>query len=90
MSAYQNEIKAVAALKEKNSSSWSAINPEYAARMRIQNAASRPAWISPSTPRPSCARTWPNHDADSSVYTQSLGCWHGFIGQQKLISIRST
>ncbi|WP_240441424.1 hypothetical protein, partial [Pseudomonas aeruginosa] len=28
MSAYQNEIKAVAALKEKNGSSWSAINPE--------------------------------------------------------------
>ncbi|MGB0624933.1 MAG: isocitrate lyase, partial [Luminiphilus sp.] len=21
-------------------------------------------------------------------YTQSLGCWHGFIGQQKLISIK--
>merc|ERR1711939_1152312 len=28
------------------------------------------------------------YDADSSVYTQSLGCWHGFIGQQKLISIK--
>ncbi len=21
-------------------------------------------------------------------YTQSLGCWHGFIGQQKMISIK--
>jgi isocitrate lyase len=28
------------------------------------------------------------YDADSSKYTQSLGCWHGFIGQQKLISIK--
>jgi len=28
------------------------------------------------------------YDADSSQYTQSLGCWHGFIGQQKLISIK--
>ncbi len=28
------------------------------------------------------------YDADSSLYTQSLGCWHGFIGQQKLISIK--
>jgi isocitrate lyase len=28
------------------------------------------------------------YDADTSAYTQSLGCWHGFIGQQKLISIK--
>ena len=37
MSAYQNDIKAVAALKEAAGSSWSAINPEYVARMRAQN-----------------------------------------------------
>ena len=29
-----------------------------------------------------------DYDSDSSKYTQSLGCWHGFIGQQKLISIK--
>ena len=28
------------------------------------------------------------YDNDTSQYTQSLGCWHGFIGQQKLISIK--
>ena len=28
------------------------------------------------------------YDADSSQYTQSLGCWHGFIGQQKMIAIK--
>jgi isocitrate lyase len=28
------------------------------------------------------------YDVDSSKYTQSLGCWHGFIGQQKMISIK--
>ncbi|HTV32388.1 MAG TPA: isocitrate lyase, partial [Methylocella sp.] len=28
------------------------------------------------------------YDADPSAYTQSLGCWHGFIAQQKLISIK--
>jgi isocitrate lyase len=28
------------------------------------------------------------YDKDSSAYTQSLGCWHGFIGQQKIISIK--
>jgi isocitrate lyase len=29
-----------------------------------------------------------DYDDDTSAYTQSLGCWHGFIGQQKLISIK--
>jgi isocitrate lyase len=33
-------------------------------------------------------RDMAEYDADSSVYTQSLGVWHGFIGQQKLISIK--
>ncbi|MDX2423336.1 MAG: isocitrate lyase, partial [Amphritea sp.] len=28
------------------------------------------------------------YDNDTSQYTQSLGCWHGFIGQQKMISIK--
>jgi isocitrate lyase len=28
------------------------------------------------------------YDADPRQYTQSLGCWHGFIGQQKLIAIK--
>jgi isocitrate lyase len=28
------------------------------------------------------------YDSDNSSYTQSLGCCHGFIGQQKLISIK--
>ena len=29
-----------------------------------------------------------DYDSDPGHYTQSLGCWHGFIGQQKLISIK--
>ena len=37
MSAYQNDIKAVAALKAAAGSSWSAIDPESVARMRAQN-----------------------------------------------------
>jgi isocitrate lyase len=28
------------------------------------------------------------YDADPANYTQSLGCWHGFIAQQKMISIK--
>ena len=29
-----------------------------------------------------------DYDQDPASYTQSLGCWHGFIGQQKMISIK--
>ena len=29
-----------------------------------------------------------SYDQDPAQYTQSLGCWHGFIGQQKMISIK--
>jgi isocitrate lyase len=28
------------------------------------------------------------YDANPAQYTQSLGCWHGFIAQQKLISVK--
>ena len=37
MTQYQDDIKAVAGLKEKQGSAWNAINPESAARMRAQN-----------------------------------------------------
>jgi len=87
MSAYQNEIKAVAALKEKYGSSWSAINPEYAARMRLQNRFKTGLDIAKYT-ADIMRKDMAEYDADSSLYTQSLGCWHGFIGQQKLISIK--
>lgn len=87
MSNYQNEIKAVAALKEKNGSGWAAINPEYAARMRVQNRFKTGLDVAKYTAA-IMRKDMAEYDADTSVYTQSLGCWHGFIGQQKLISIK--
>jgi isocitrate lyase len=33
-------------------------------------------------------RDMEEYDADSSKYTQSLGCWHGFVGQQKMLSVK--
>ncbi|UVO19704.1 isocitrate lyase [Stutzerimonas stutzeri] len=87
MSAYQDDIKAVAALKEKFGSSWSAINPESVARMRAQNRFKTGLEIAQYT-ADIMRKDMAEYDADSSVYTQSLGCWHGFIGQQKLISIK--
>ena len=87
MSAYQNDIKAVAALKAAAGSSWSAIDPESVARMRAQNRFKTGLEIAQYT-ADIMRKDMAEYDADSSVYTQSLGCWHGFIGQQKLISIK--
>lgn len=87
MSAYENDVQAIAALKTTAGNHWSAINPEYAARMRLQNRFKTGLDIARH-----CAaimrRDMGAYDADSSAYTQSLGCWHGFIGQQKLIAIK--
>eukprot|EP01030_Chromulinospumella_sphaerica_P007099 gene7099-6942_t len=87
MSQYQDDIQAVAALKQKEGSAWNAINPESAARMRAQNRFKTGLDIAKYTAKIMRA-DMAAYDADPSKYTQSLGCWHGFIGQQKMISIK--
>ncbi|MPV56149.1 isocitrate lyase [Burkholderia sp. HI2761] len=87
MSQYQDDIKAVAGLKENHGSAWNAISPEYAARMRAQNKFKTGLDIAKYTAKIMRA-DMAAYDADPSKYTQSLGCWHGFIGQQKMISIK--
>ena len=87
MAQYQDDIKAVAGLKETHGSAWNAINPEYAARMRAQNKFKTGLDIAKYTAKIMRA-DMAAYDADPSRYTQSLGCWHGFIGQQKMISIK--
>lgn len=87
MSQYQDDIQAIAALKDKTGSAWNAINPESAARMRAQNRFKTGLDIAKYTAK-IMRDDMANYDADSSKYTQSLGCWHGFIGQQKMISIK--
>ncbi len=87
MSQYQDDIKAVAGLKEQQGSAWNAINPESAARMRAQNKFKTGLDIAKYTAK-IMRDDMAAYDADSSKYTQSLGCWHGFIGQQKMISIK--
>jgi isocitrate lyase len=87
MSTYSNNIAQVTKVLEGHSGKWNAINPESAARMRAQNRFQTGLDIAKYTAgimRADMAQ----YDSDTSAYTQSLGCWHGFIGQQKLISIK--
>ena len=70
-----------------DSSNWSSIDPKYVARMRIQNEFKTGLEIAKYT-ADIMRKDMEDYDSDTSKYTQSLGCWHGFIGQQKLISIK--
>ncbi|MFD2164647.1 isocitrate lyase [Thalassotalea euphylliae] len=87
MSNYQSAIEAVRAIKAKAGDSWGAINPESVARMRAQNQFKTGLDIAQYTADIMRA-DMEAFDADNTKYTQSLGCWHGFVGQQKLISIK--
>ncbi len=84
---YSQEIANIASLREQNGSPWNDISPEYAARMRLQNRFRTGLDIARYTAA-LMRKDMAEYDADSSQYTQSLGCWHGFIGQQKLIAIK--
>lgn len=87
MSQYQNDIDALTSARAAAGKGWDAINPEYAARMKAQNRFQTGIEIARYTAAIMRA-DMDEYDADSSKYTQSLGCWHGFIGQQKLIAIK--
>ena len=87
MSSYRNEINSATQVIERRGQTWASINPEFVARMRLQNRFKTGLDIANYTAgimRADMAA----YDKDPACYTQSLGCWHGFIGQQKMISIK--
>ncbi|KEF30736.1 Isocitrate lyase [Marinobacter nitratireducens] len=83
---YAQDVDQIAALVKQNPT-WNAINPKHAARMRAQNKFKTGLDIAKYTAKIMRA-DMEAYDADTSKYTQSLGCWHGFVGQQKMISIK--
>ena len=87
MSKLQNNIDEASSIENINKSNWDSINPEYVARMRLQNQFKTGIDIAKYTAS-IMRKDMDEYDKDPSAYTQSLGCWHGFIGQQKLISIK--
>lgn len=87
MSQYQQDIDTVATLKASQKGAWEGINPEYAARMKAQNRFKTGLDIARFTAA-IMRKDMQEYDDDSASYTQSLGCWHGFVGQQKMLSIK--
>lgn len=87
MSQYSKDIDALSSLCATQGSQWSAINPEFAARMKAQNRFRTGLDIAQYTADIMRA-DMADYDNDSSQYTQSLGCWHGFTAQQMMIAIK--
>jgi len=87
LKSYSENIEGIIGLRKKHSGKWNAINPNSVARMRAQNRFKTGIDIAKYTS--SIMRAdMDAYDNDTTKYTQSLGCWHGFIGQQKMISIK--
>ncbi|ESX10621.1 isocitrate lyase [Mesorhizobium sp. LSJC255A00] len=81
--AYLEEAKTLIATKP----AWTGLAAEAVARMRIQNRFKTGLDIASHTAS-IMRRDMATYDNDPSKYTQSLGCWHGFIAQQKVISLK--
>lgn len=84
---YQGHIAQARQLITSRGSAWESINPESIARMRLQNRFQTGLDIARYTAA-IMRKDMAAYDADPANYTQSLGCWHGFIAQQQMISIK--
>ncbi|WP_277982518.1 isocitrate lyase [Sphingomonas faeni] len=84
---YQTHIARITNLIADQNGTWDAISPESVARMRLQNRFATGLDIARYTAA-IMRKDMAAYDADPAHYTQSLGCWHGFIAQQKMISIK--
>jgi isocitrate lyase len=82
--SYQNLIENAGKIIQAD---WTGVTAEAVARMRMQNRFQTGLDIARYTAA-IMRRDMEVYDGDPTKYTQSLGCWHGFIGQQKLISIK--
>lgn len=87
VSPYLQEIEELTKLRNAHKETWKGINPEYAARMRMQNRFTSGLDIARYT-ADIMRRDMTDYDQDSGKYTQSLGCWHGFTAQQLAIAVK--
>ncbi|WP_339721738.1 isocitrate lyase, partial [Marinomonas primoryensis] len=87
MQTYNNKTQQASNTINQQGPTWAAMNPEFVARMQLQNRFNTGLDIAKYTAK-IMREDMASYDKDSANYTQSLGCWHGFIGQQKMISIK--
>lgn len=86
MTNYVSAVEHIKALKQKYSN-WQNIDANDAARLIVQNRFRTGLDIAKYT-ADIMRRDMAAYDADKSKYTQSLGAWHGFIGQQTMYAVK--
>ena len=84
---YSSALQTIRDLKAKYGKTWEAISPANAAKMITQNRFKTGLDIAKYTAE-IMRKDMAEYDADSSNYTQSLGCWHGFVAQQNMIAVK--
>ncbi len=84
---YHEDIQKTRQTVAAHNGTWDGIDAEAVARMRAQNRFRTGLDIAKYTAKIMRA-DMAAYDADPANYTQSLGCWHGFIGQQKMIAVK--
>jgi len=77
--SYQDHIIEMGQLIRSKHGTWDGIGAEAVARMRVQNRFKTGLEIARYT-ADIMRRDMAAYEADPTQYTQSLGCWHGFIG----------
>ena len=85
--SYSENISQISQLIKTYDGTWDGIDPESVARMRAQNRFKSGLDIARYTAK-IMREDMEAYDRDPANYTQSLGTWHGFIAQQKMISIK--
>jgi len=84
---YRDYVSQAGRTIEGKGGNWNGVSADAVARMRLQNRFKTGLDIARYTAA-IMRRDMASYDADVSKYTQSLGCWHGFIAQQNMIAVK--
>jgi len=84
--AYLKDVEAANAMVAKHKT-WHAVNAEHVVRMQHQNRFKTGLDIAKHTAAIMRA-DMAAYDKDPSKYTQSLGCWHGYVAQSMVVSLK--
>ena len=84
-----DEIARIKNIDGFQSDAWKSIDPKFVARMSLQNRFKTGLDIARYT-ADIMRKDMDAYDKDASMYTQSLGCWHGFVAQQMMMGVKRT
>jgi isocitrate lyase len=85
--SYRDYVTQASRSIDNKGGAWDGVTADAVARMRLQNRFKTGLDIAKYTAA-ILRRDMAAYDGDAAKYTQSLGVWHGFIGQQQMIGVK--